>query len=139
MIKIEFDPKNYNQIFPVVLDSVEYMFHLGWNNAEAKRGFRDSGWELSIYDSSLLNIDTFLSSGDAQYNALIQGEVKLMPNQQILNRAYFKKLPSGILFCGDRYPEEGLSDEEYYIGLDNFGSGKRFDLYYTTEEELSSL
>ena len=139
MIRVEFDPTNYNQLFSVILDSVEYLFHLSWNNALSKRGFRDSGWELTIYDPTLFDINDFLNSGEAQYEALIQGATKLMPNTQILNNSYFTKLPTGVLFCGDRSPEKGLSDDEYYIGLDNFGVGKRFDLYYTTREEALSL
>ncbi|AUR93497.1 hypothetical protein NVP1187O_184 [Vibrio phage 1.187.O._10N.286.49.F1] len=139
MIRVEFDPTNYNQLFSVILDSVEYLFHLSWNNALSKRGFRESGWELTIYDPALFDINDFLDSGEAQYEALIQGATKLMPNTQILNNAYFTELPTGVLFCGDRSSEQGLSDEEYYIGLDNFGVGKRFDLYYTTEEEALSL
>lgn len=138
MIRIEFDPTNYNQVFPVILDSVEYIFHMHWNNALVKRGFRNSGWYLAIYDPSLFKMDQFLDSGEAQYDALIQGSVKLMPNQQILNTAYTDKLPTGLLFCGDTESEKGLGDDVYSIGKDNFGDGKRFRLYYMNREEVLS-
>lgn len=139
MLRIEFDSTNYNQVFPVILDSVEYVFHLHWNNALLKRGFSRSGWYLSIYDPLLFKMNEFLSNGEAQYEAILQGSVKLMPNQQLLNTAYSDKLPTGVLFCGDVESEKGRSDEVYKIGLDNFGDDKRFRLYYMTREEVLSL
>ncbi len=133
--KLKIDPTNYNKFFYETLEGVEYVIHLYWNNSMSRRSFSKSGWYLSLYNSELFDESSLV---DEQEIALIYGGIKLMPNSNVLGEAVMNTLPKGLLLCADTKPELGIRDD-YYVGLDNFGTGKRFELYYYTEREVQEL
>lgn len=130
--RIKTDPTKYTTFFPIILDSVEYIFHIYWNDSLAKRGFSDSGWYLSIYNPSLFDLQDLTAD---QSPALLRGGIKIMPNALLLEEEDESTgLPSGYLGCMDNTPEKGAK-EDFKVTLDNFGTGKRFELVYFTKQE----
>jgi hypothetical protein len=115
---------NYNQYFTQILDNQEYVVHIYYNTR--------SGWYISFYDP-----DIYESSSVDNTEALIYGGRKLVPNQEILLRVIDDRLPQGSLFCYDTNLRE--TSKQSSIVLDNFGSNKRYQVIYFTEEEVAEL
>lgn len=131
-ITVNVDTTKYNQIFRLIIESVEYVFHLYWNDSTAKRGFSNSGWYLSVYNSTTFNSEL----GADNQESLILGGRKLVPLQNLLSQSTDPTLPTGLLTVVDLESDKGTSDDTYFVGLDNFGVGKRFQLYYYSKAEL---
>lgn len=133
--RIRVDGSKYNQFFSIVLEDKEYVFHIYWNNALAKREFTKSGWYLSVHNSEEFVWEDLT---DPNLDSLIQGGIKIMPLGDLFHTYNVPDFPKGHLLCMDSTPELGrLTD--YQVGLDNFGIGKRFQLVYYTEAEYNRL
>ncbi len=129
-IKIITDPTNYNKFYELILENVEYIVHVYWNNALAKRGFDNGGWYLSLYEAKTFDKQSLVSDNST---SLILGGVKLMPQTDVFATGYDDRMPTGVLICADTETERGYKD--YNVGLGNFGNDKRFQLYYFTKTE----
>lgn len=135
-VRINLDTSDYNKFYKVNLEGQVRVFHLYWNDANSKRDFTKSGWYISFYDSSLFD---FNQLAEDQRDALIRGGIKIMPNDDIFRQADSELLPNGILAAVDTQPWLGKADETYFVGLDNFGADKRFELTYFTEDEVKAF
>lgn len=131
-VRLDTDGAKYDQYFPIILESVEYIFHIYWNDTLRLRGFSDSGWYLSVYEAIGYH------EGKDNQEVLIFGGRKLMPQQDVLGRSTDSRLPRGKLYCLDTNPALGEVNN-YTVGRDTFGKGKRFQLYYYTQEEIVNL
>ncbi|AUR89083.1 hypothetical protein NVP1121O_055 [Vibrio phage 1.121.O._10N.286.46.C4] len=134
-IKLILDTDKYNQYFPLILEGVEYIFHLYWNDAFRKRGFSQSGWKLSVYRSDLFDWNNL--SKDQDLEALIQGGMKIMPNKDIFAQAYTTELPTGALYCYDTQSEM-VKELGEQVTKDNLGTNLRYQLYYFTRQEIEA-
>ncbi len=124
---LNLDTTILNQYSTVILEGSEYAIHLYWNDR--------SGWYLSFYDTDLFDKNKRDNS-----SALLLGGKKLMPRQNLLNKlppSLTDKLPKGGLFCIDTTPTQIPSP--YTVTRDNFGKGKKFQLFYYTETEVGLL
>ncbi|AUR92161.1 hypothetical protein NVP1170O_048 [Vibrio phage 1.170.O._10N.261.52.C3] len=119
-VKLKIDTTLYNQTSKLILDNVEYVFHVYYNS-------RIDGWYASFYDPELYSSDQTDNS-----LALIYGGRRLMPNQDVFGRIKNLPLPKGALVCIDTL----LSEYPPKVGKDNFGNGKQYELIYFTEDEL---
>ncbi|QXN60111.1 hypothetical protein KUA24_44 [Vibrio phage HNL01] len=132
-VKIKIDGKKYRNRFRIILDGVEYFFMVYWNDSLRLRGFSNSGWYVDIYDAALY--DKQLEDNTA---ALILGGQKMMPDGNVLKGFRDERLPQGNLVCldtalgADRYVDQEVS-------LYNFGTDKRFQLFYFSEGELEAI
>ncbi|CAH9012623.1 conserved hypothetical protein [Vibrio phage 424E50-1] len=133
MIKFKFDGTNYNKYFSETLEGIEYIFHIYWNNSLLRREASNAGWYMSIYDARLFDINAL---AEGQDTALILGGVRIMPHTRLLTNGFVEGLPAGGVYCIDTEPEKGKKDDSYYVGVDNFGTGKRFELVYMTSQEI---
>lgn len=133
--RVRVDGSNYNQIFSIVLDAKEYVFHVYWNNSLAKRKFSKSGWYLNIHKA-----EGFIWEDLREPNneSLLQGGIKIMPLSDVFHTYNVPEFPKGKLLCIDTKPELGRL-KDYQVTLDNFGNGKRFQLVYYTESEFNKL
>lgn len=133
-INIAVDGDIYNQYFPLILEGKEYIFKIHFNDTLVRRDFiNNSGWYISIYDAELYD-----ESLDTNLPALLVASKKIMPNVDLFGRTYTDTFLKGMLMCLDTETEKGLS-EDYAVGKDTFGIGKRFQLFYFTEEEKLEL
>lgn len=115
---------NLDQVVKFTIESNLYTFRLRYNDR--------SGWQLSIYDPDLFNIDQYDNT-----EAKLYGERKLMPNQNFLQFTHgVDTLPKGYLFLIDNeFPDK----VDYEIpDRYNLGQGKRFELIYFTKDEFES-
>lgn len=119
-VKLKIDTTLYNQTSNLILDNIEYVFHVYYNS-------RMDGWYVSFYDPETYSADVVDNS-----SALIYGGRRLMPNQDVFGRIDSLNLPKGALVCIDTL----LSKYPPKVGRDNFGSGKQYELIYFTEGEL---
>ena len=120
--QLNIDGDNYDQFFSQIIDNVEYILHVYYNHR--------SGWYVSFYDATL-----YKESAVENSEALIYGGRKLMPNQQVLLRISDDRLPKGLLYCVDT--EVSPTEDQVQLTIDNFGVGRRYNLIYFTEGELS--
>lgn len=101
---------SYNVKQSFTLNGEQYILRLYWNVR--------SGWYLRI-----------ASDEDVE----IVG-VKVMPNKILLQQhQYLNPFNGGQLVCVDTDPQEGV-----FIEKDNVGEGKRYQIWYYTQEELRS-
>ena len=132
-VKLKIDATNYNKYFTETLEGTEFLFHIYWNNSLLRRQFSNAGWYLSVYDPKLFNLT---SLEEEQETALIYGGARILPNDFIFDKGVVDGLPLGKLCCVDMAPEKGKENETYFVGLDNFGTNKRFELVYFTSKEV---
>lgn len=112
----------YNQFQKYIVDGVEYIFHLYWND----RG--TGSWYIGIYDA-----EKFSDEKEDNSEALLIGGRKLMPMQNVLYGLYYMEgLPKGMLLVADS--EEKFDYE--ILNTSNFGTGKRYQLWYYSVSEL---
>lgn len=115
----------YNQYQKHIIDGVEYVLHLFWND----RG--DGSWNISFYDSDLFNFENLDNS-----SALIVGGRKLMPMQDVLQGLeYYDNLPTGLLLVADTFEE---LDYEL-LNTSNFGVNKKYQLFYYNTTEIQEF
>lgn len=123
-VTLNINGTNYNQYFTQIIDSVEYVLHVHYNAR--------SGWYISFYDSEIYDEEAVDNTA-----ALIYGGRKLMPFQDVLSRISDERLPQGVLLCADT--ELAATAELLPVGLNNFGTGQRYNLVYYTEQEVAEL
>ncbi|CAL9962268.1 virion structural protein [Vibrio phage F99] len=120
---LNFDVEDYNfdQFLNFNLEGVIYTFRFRYNSRD--------GWYLAIYDPA-----KFIKDEEDNTEALLYGEVKVMPSQNILKHTVSESLPDGYLSFIDT---ELKSYEDYALpSFDNIGTDKRFLLCYWTRAEL---
>lgn len=130
-IKFQVDGNVYRNRFKEILDGVEYLFLVYWNDSLKTRGFINSGWYIDIYNPDLYDYEK-----DDNTEALILGGQKLMPNSNILKNFRLEDLPSGDLLCIDTLiGEDRKLNQE--VDINTFGENRRYELWYYSEGELS--
>lgn len=120
----------YNQLTNFILNGVSYKLHCYWNS----RG----GWYLSFYDRTLFKS---VEESTTPEDGLIAAGLKVMPDpsSNIIKVSPDIGLPSGILRAVDTKPNLNETGVDTRITVDNFGRGKRFQLFYITEQEIVNL
>lgn len=81
---------------------------------------RSGGWYIGLYDVDDVAILTGL---------------KLLPNRDMFFRSSDTTIFTGSIFCVDTIDD----NTDSVLDLDNFGQGKRYQLWYFTREELDDF
>lgn len=113
----ENDQLNQKQSFSI--EGVSYIIRTYFNSRKLDSDLeRGGGWYVSLHDSDDIPIVTGL---------------KLMPSRSMFNRVTNPaKLFTGHVICIDTLPQTSYNA----LDLDNYGQGKRYQLWYFTEQEL---
>lgn len=108
------DGDQYNTPYEFRLSGGTFILRLRYNSRDG------AGW---LFDLS-----------DSDGNELVSS-VKIIPQQDILNSFSLNNSYSGYIYCVD------TEDDKYtrVITRDNFGTGRRFQLYYFTEDQLRDI
>ena len=109
--------RNQNQTF--TLDGVKYIIKTFYNNRVMEGEEATNGsWYISIYDLEKTPILTGL---------------KCMPGRDMFKYNPAGRFLKGNLFCVDTDADNPSED----IQIDNFGQGKRFQLWYMTAQDFT--
>ncbi|CAM0043677.1 virion structural protein [Vibrio phage K460] len=123
-LNFDVDDLKLDQFIDFNLEGRLYTFRFRHNSRD--------GWYISLYDPELLDRESVDNKA-----ALLYGEVKIMPSQNILKFTASDKLPTGYLSFTDT---ELRTVEDYVMpSVDNIGTGKRFILKYVTRADMESL
>lgn len=127
---LNLDTRIYNQLTKFILNGVSYKLHCYWNS----RG----GWYLSFYDPDLFESVEESTTTD---KGLIVSGLKVMPDpdSNIISVSPDIGLPKGILRAVDTKPNLNSVGVDTRITVDNFGKGKRFQLFYITDQEIVNI
>ena len=103
-------PEGANTIQEVALGGFRYIFEYSFND-------RDQRWRLSISLS----------------NTVVVSGIKIMENQSLLSDYSLDDFSHGDLYC------VRIEDDGKFVGRDNLGQGKPYEIFYLTNEEIAEL
>lgn len=120
VFNINTDNNNIDQVQRFTIEGTEYILKTYFNSRKFDNDDLGAGsWYIELRDN---NNNTILSG------------VKLVPYQDVFKYPPFRKIFSGSLILFDT---KGVLDDQ--VTVDNYGSGKRYQLMYFTEEEIQNL
>ena len=112
--------QEYNQKQVFTLNGVKYIIKTYYNNRVMEGESDTNGsWYISIFDIN---------------NNPIMTGLKCMPSRDMTARNPTGDFLGGLLACVDTDPENPSED----IDINNFGQGKRFQLWFFVEEDFNS-
>ena len=120
-LNINTDNDQLNQSQNFNIEGIVYIIKARFNSSrKVGDSNRDGGWYISLYD-----VDS---------NPMLTG-IRCMPNRDMFKLSLDPPLFTGTVYCVDTE----LDPANNFINLDNFGQGKRYQLWYFSKEELDSF
>lgn len=109
---LEMDGDDYNKRYEFSLSGTKFYLHVIYNS----RG----GWQVDLLDSS---------------KSTLVSNIRITPYRELLHSYNIEGTYDGSIYCIDT---EYVSGDDA-ITIDNFGTGRRFQLWYFTDSQLEDL